>query len=278
MPLPSVSANGATIPPIGLGTSQLLGEQCVETVSLALHAGYRFIDTAARYGNEEAVGEGLRASGVARREIFLLTKVYWPDLAAPDFERSTVASLKRLGVDDVDLLLIHWPNPRIPLSETVAALNRMKERGLTRHIGVANFPSALLEEAARLSPNPLVANQCEYHPYLDQSKVLATCRRLGLALMSYSPLRQAGPESPLEDPVIVRIAGDKRVTPAQVVLRWHIQRPAGVAIPKSTNPDRLKANIALDNFALSDEEMREISGLARADGRKVNPKHAPQWD
>ena len=276
--VPFVEANGARIPAIGLGTSQLMGETCVAAVSGALRAGYRFIDTAARYGNEEAVGQGLRASGIALSEIFLLTKVYWTDLAAADFERSTEASLKRLQVDHVDLLLIHWPNPAIPLGETVGALNRMRDRGLARHIGIANFTVALIEEAVRLSKAPLVANQCEYHPYLDQSKVLGACRRHGLALMSYSPLRQAGPGSPLADPVVTGIAAAHRVTPGQVILRWHIQQKGVVAIPRSSNPERIAANIAVARFELSAEEMLAISGLARPDGRKVKPAHSPRWD
>ncbi len=278
MTLPLVTANGAGIPPIGLGTSQLLKDVGVASVKSALQAGYRFIDTAARYDNEEAVGEGLRASGVARKDIFLLPKVSWTELAAADFKQSTEDSLRRLGVDHVDLLLIHWPNPKIPLAETVGALNDMKQRGLARHIGVANFTTALIEEAVRLSSAPLVVNQCEYHPYLDQSKVLAACRRHGMAFMSYSPLRQAGAGGPLEDPLIVKIAEAKGVSPAQVVLRWHLQQPGVIAIPRSTNPERIKANIDLEKFSLSDKEMAAISALARPDGRKIKPAHSPTWD
>jgi diketogulonate reductase-like aldo/keto reductase len=278
MSLPLVHANGAAIPPIGLGTSQVLGDSCIEAVSTALRAGYRFIDTAARYENEEAVGQGLRAGGVPRSEIFLLTKVYWTMSAAADFERSTEASLKRLGVDQVDCLLIHWPNPKVPLSDTVGALNKMQRRGLTRHVGIANFTVGLIEQAVALSKAPLVVNQCEYHPYLDQSKVLAACRKHGLAFMSYSPLRQAVAGGPLEDPVIARIAAAKGVTPGQVILRWHIQQPGVIAIPRSANPQRIAANIALDGFSLSDAEMAALSALARPDGRKVKPAHSPQWD
>ncbi len=278
MPLPLVHANGAAIPPIGLGTSQLLGDTCIEAVSTALRAGYRFIDTAARYENEEAVGQGLRVSGVPRAEIFLLTKVYWTMLAAADFERSTEDSLKRLGVSEVDCLLIHWPNPKVPLAETVAALNKMQRRGLTRHVGIANFTAALIDEAVKLSDAPLVVNQCEYHPYLDQAKVLGPCRKHGLAFMSYSPLRQAAAGGPLEDTVIARIAAEKGVSAAQVILRWHIQQPGVIAIPRSANPQRIAQNIALEGFSLSDGEMASISALARPDGRKVKPAHSPQWD
>ncbi len=278
MPLPAVRAHGAEIPPIGLGTSQLMGQVCVDAVASALWSGYRFIDTAARYENEEAVGRGLRLSGVPRGDIFLLTKVYWTHAADADFERSTEYSLRRLGVDHVDCLLIHWPNPNVPLAETVGALNRMRRRELTRHIGIANFTTALIEQAVALSEAPLVVNQCEYHPYLDQSKVLAACRSHGLGFMSYSPLRQAGPDSPLQDPVITRIAQAKGVSPGQVVLRWHIQQPGVIAIPRSGNPERIAANLALDDFSLTHNEMQEISGLARPGGRKVRPAHSPVWD
>lgn len=250
MALEPVLANGAAIPPIGLGTSQLLGDACIAAVSAALRTGYRFIDTAARYENEAAVGVGLRESGVARENIFLLTKVYWTHAAPADFERSAEESLSRLGVDYVDCLLIHWPNPKVPLEQTVGALNRTKRRGLARHIGIANFTTALIDEAVRLSEAPLVVNQCEYHPYLDQSKVLAACRKHGLAFMSYSPLRQAGPDSPLHDPVVRRIADAKRVSPGQVILRWHIQQAGVIAIPRSGNPERIAANHAIGHFFL----------------------------
>jgi diketogulonate reductase-like aldo/keto reductase len=278
MTIGNVSANGAEIPALGLGTATLMGESCARCVASALASGYRLIDTAARYGNEAAVGEGLRASGIPRAEVTVMTKVYWTDLAEGDFQRATAESLERLGIDQVDLLLIHWPNPNIPLRETVGALNEVKARGLTRHIGVANFTTRLIEDAVRFSDAPLVVNQIEYHPYLDQSKVLEVCRKHGLALMSYSPLRQAGPGSPIEDPVVVRIAEQKGVTPAQVVLRWHVQHADVIALPRSSNPERIRQNSDLSGFELSTEEMAAISALKRPDGRKVRPKHAPAWD
>jgi diketogulonate reductase-like aldo/keto reductase len=176
------------------------------------------------------------------------------------------------------LLLIHWPNPKIALTETINALVAAKRQGLTRHIGVANFTNSLVEEAVRLSSEPLVANQCEYHPYLDQSRLLATCRRHGLAFMSYSPLRQAGADSPLADPVVQAIAEQKRVTPAQVVLRWHLQQDGVIPLPRSSDAGRIRLNATLDVFNLDGAEMEAISSLARAGGRKVSPPHAPAWD
>ena len=270
-----VHANGAAIPAIGLGTWKLLGEACVRAVEHALGIGYRHLDTAAMYGNEEAVGEGLRASGVPRGEVFVTTKVWYTDLKPGDLERSAEASLKRLGLDAVDLLLIHWPNPQMSLDGPIRALCEAKRRGLARHVGVSNFTVALLEEAVRLASEPLVANQCEYHPYLDQTPVLAACRSLGLAFASYSPLGRGGL---LDDPIIREIATAHGRTPGQIVLRWHVQQPGVVAIPKSGTPERIAQNLAVFDFALSEEEMRRLHGLTKPDGRMVRASWEPAWD
>jgi diketogulonate reductase-like aldo/keto reductase len=269
-----VEANGARIPAIGLGTYKLAGEQCVQAVAAALKAGYRHIDAASMYGNEELVGEGLRAGGVARDDIFVTTKVWTEDITDGDLQRSAEASLGRLGLDRVDLLLIHWPNARIPLASSIKGLVDAKRRGLTRHIGVSNFTVALLDEAVRVSSEPLVANQCEHHPRLDQTKVAAACARHGLAFTAYSPLGRG--ELP-DDPVIRRIAGVHGKSGAQVILRWHVQQ-GHVAIPKSGTPSRIAANFDIWDFALSQDEMAAISGLARPDGRMISPSFAPAWD
>ena len=276
MPLaPLVHANGAAIPALGLGTWRLEGNACVEVIEWAVEAGYRHIDTAAMYGNEEAVGAGLRACGLPRDEVFVTTKVWPEDLAPADLERSAEASLRRLHLEAVDLLLIHWPNLGIPLRGPIEALCRVKRRGLARHIGVANFNVRLLEEAVALAGEPLVTNQCEYHPYIDQGPVLAACRGRGLSLTSYCPL---GRMAVLSDPVVRKIAAAHDRTPAQVILRWHVQQPGVVAIPKSGDRQRLAENIRIFDFALRDEEMRAISALARAGGRLVSPAWAPAWD
>src|SRR5215475_6821538 len=187
-PTATVESHGARIPLIGLGTWDLRGKTCAKMVEEALKLGYRHIDTAEMYGNEEEVGEGLRASGVPRDEVFITTKVWTDNLAPADLARATKNSLTRLRLDSVDLLLIHWPNPRIPLKGTMAALCRMREAGFARNIGVSNFTVPLIEEAVRLSTAPLVTNQIEWHPFLDQSKVVAACRRHGLAVTAYSPI------------------------------------------------------------------------------------------
>src|SRR3984893_206646 len=181
-----VEANGAKIPAIGLGTMTLKGDVCVSAVKVALQLGYRHVDTAERYGNETEVGEGLaqglRAAGLQREHVFVATKVYHDKLAAADFQRSFDESLQKLRLPWVDLLLIHWPNPKIPLAETLGVLCRAKRDGRTKHVGVANFPTALLQEAVKLASEPLVTNQVEVHPFLNQQKVLAACRHHGLVV------------------------------------------------------------------------------------------------
>lgn len=271
-----VEANGAKIPALGLGTWTLEGRACAALVSAALAVGYRHVDTAAMYGNEEAVGAGLRASGVRRDDVFVTTKVWWTDLRTRDLRRSAEASLRRLGLDHVDLLLIHWPNPGISLAETIEALNRTRDDGLARHIGVSNFPTTLLAEAVRLSAVPLVANQVENHPYLDQRKVLAACRAQGLAMVSYCPIHRGGGLF-AESPVAAAAAAHGR-TPAQIVLRWHVQQQGVVAIPRTTRRERLAENAAIFDFSLSPDEMDAISALRGSGTRLCDDSFSPDWD
>jgi diketogulonate reductase-like aldo/keto reductase len=273
--IPRLRVHGAEIPQVGFGTSGL-GDKAGEIVATALKIGYRHIDTAWKYGTERGVGEGIRASGLRREDIFLTTKVSHEYLRAADFERLTEESLKTLGVDYVDLLLIHWPNAEIPLPEPVAALAKMKRISLTRHIGVANFPVALLDEAIRLCPEPLVTDQVEYHPYLDQSKLLAACHRHGIVLTAYCPL---GRGRLINDPVIGEIARARGKSVAQIALRWLIQQDGVVPIPRSSNPARMADNLDVFGFTLSEEEMARIAALKRPDARIANPAgRAPVWD
>ena len=273
-PIPTLSAHGASIPAIGFGTSSL--GHCSEVVATALRLGYRHIDTAWKYGTERGVGEGIRASGVARDDIFLTTKVSHEYLHADDFARSVDESLANLRVDYVDLLLVHWPEANTPLKETMGALAKAKRQGLARHIGVANFPVALLEDAIRLCPEPLTTDQVEYHPYLDQSKVLAACRRLGLVLTAYCPL---GRGRLFKDAVLGEIAARKGRTLAQIALRWLIQQGNVAPIPRSSDPQRMAENLAIFDFALTEDEMTRIAALKRPDGRIADPAgRAPAWD
>ena len=272
--VPTVEVNGARIPAIGMGTMTLKEAVCVDAVSTALRQGYRHLDTAQMYGNEREVGEGLRASGIRREEVFVTTKVWFDRLAAAEFERSVEESLKKLGLSFVDLLLIHWPNPKVPMAESIGALCKTKRAGLARHIGVANHTVALLDEAARAATEPLVTNQIEVHPFIDQSKLLAASRKHGLVVTAYCPVGRG--KIPGSE-VLAQIGKSHNKSPAQVSLRYLVQQGV-IPIPRSANPAHLADNLAVFDFKLSDAEMAEIGKLKRPDGRIVNPPHAPAWD
>jgi diketogulonate reductase-like aldo/keto reductase len=245
----------------------MTGGMSPETVLAAFAAGYRHIDTARKYGTEAAVGEAMRASGLPREDIFLTTKVSHENLRPDDFARSVDQSLAALGVDYVDLLLVHWPNPQIPLTETMPALGKAKRQGLARHIGVANFNIALLDQAIALCPEPLAVLQAEYHPYLDQAKLLAAVRKRGLVYVAYCPL---GRGRLFGDPVLAEIAERHGRSVAQIALRWLLQQKVA-SIPFSSNQQRIADNYNVFDFELSEDEMRRISALKRADGRVANP-------
>lgn len=269
-----IEANGASIPAIGLGTWELRGRACARIVEQAIKLGYRHIDTAQAYENEREVGEGVRTSGVRRDELFVTTKVWTTHFAPHDLERSTKESLARLRMSEVDLLLLHWPNPHVPLAETLGGLAQVKAMGLARHVGVSNFTVALIEEAVALSPTRLVCNQVEYHPYLDQTKVREACAGHGLAVVAYSPMAKGRLKNDL---VLQRIGQAHGKTPAQVCLRWLVQQNAA-AIPRTSRLERLSENIEVFDFELSDDEMNDIFGLARPDGRLTDFAFAPKWD
>src|ERR1700683_5698532 len=245
---PTLKAHGPEIPAHGFGTSGM-GYITAEHVAAALKAGYRHIDTARKYGTEPAVGEGMRASDIPRREIFVCTKVSHENLHADDFARSVDESLEKLGVDYVDLLLVHWPEKNTPLAETMGALAKAKRMGLARHIGVANFNIAMLDEAIRLCPEPLVTLQAECHPYLDQTKVIEACRQRGLVLTAYCPLGRGRLQG---DAVLADIARRTGQTFAKVALRWLMHAVVIAALPRSSNAARIAQNIEVFDFALSD--------------------------
>jgi 2,5-diketo-D-gluconate reductase B len=264
--VPAVEAKGARIPLIGLGTWDLRGRVCARVVEQALRLGYRHVDTAEMYDNEREVGEGLRASGVRRNEVFVTTKI-WPSHFAPrELERAARDCLVRLRLSEVDLMLLHWPNPQIPLSETLGALDKVKRDGLARHIGVSNFTVPLLEQALQISSEPLVCNQFECHPFLDQSKLIAACRQHGVAIVAYSPIAQGRVRG---DEILTAIGAVHKKTAAQVSLRFLVQQDI-VVIPRTSRVERLSENAAIFDFALSEREMADIAGLPRRDGRLVN--------
>lgn len=261
-----LEAHGARIPAIGFGSGSLHGDACVAALREALRAGYRHIDTASSYGNETEVGEVIRDSGLPRDNVFITTKV-WPDrLSDDEMLASAEESLKKLGVDQVDLFMIHWPYPEVTVRDMIRALNRVKARGLTRHIGVSNFTAPLMDAAWAMTDAPLVANQCEYHPMMDQTPVLEACRKHGTALVAYMPL---GRREVLQIPVLADIAQRLGKTRAQVALRWLIQQKGVAAIPKSTDPVRMRQNLEVFDFSLSSADMAAIQALARPEGRLI---------
>jgi len=268
---PLVAAGDAMIPQVGLGTFRLEGEACSELVATALRLGYRHVDTAQGYGNEAAVGEGIATSGVPRDEVFVTTKVQPQLIGDGDLQRSVEESLVRLRSSAIDLLLLHWPNPAIPLAESIRALNEVKRRGLVRHIGLSNFTPRLLDDALRLTTEPFATEQLEYHPYLDQTTMLARLRRNRLAVTAYCPLalgRVVG------DPTIERIARTYGRTAAQITLRWLVQQSDVIAIPKTSHVGRLEENLAVFDFALTDREMSAMSSLVQPGSRLIDE---PQW-
>ncbi|MCC8950164.1 aldo/keto reductase [Bradyrhizobium sp. Arg62] len=259
----NVEGNGARIPAIGLGTWELRGRTCARIVEQALRLGYRHIDTAQIYDNEREVGEGLRASGIKRDDVFVTTKVWTTHFMAKDLERSAKESLARLRLTEVDLLLLHWPNAQVPLAETLGALARVRQAGLARHIGVSNFKVALIKEAVAACPEPLACDQVEYHPYLDQADVMEACRRRGMAFVAYSPIAKGRVKG---DRALARIGDRYRKSAAQVCLRWLVQQNVS-AIPRTSKLERLQENIDIFDFELSVDDMREISAIGSADAR-----------
>jgi len=270
----AVQANGAIIPILGLGTWDLHGRTCARIVEQALRLGYRHVDTAQAYDNEREVGEGIRGSGLAREQVFVTTKIWWTNLAAGALEHAVAESLARLKLGYIDLLLVHWPNAAVPLSETIPALCRMKREGLARHVGVSNFTVALIEEAVALSTEPIVNNQIEMHPYLDQTRVVEACRRRGVSVTAYCPIARGAATG---DDVLARIGRVHDKTAAQVSLRYLVQQGI-IAIPRTSRVERLSENFEIFDFELTDEEMAAIRALARPNGRTVDPSWAPVWD
>ena len=269
-----VDLHGTAVPALGFGTYKLTGDTCREGVLDALALGYRHIDTAQIYGNEAEVGEAIRHSGVPRSGLFLTTKVWVDALHAPDVLRSAEESLRCLGTDYVDLLLVHWPSRTVPLEETLGAFERLREAGKTRHIGVSNFSPGGFARALELAP--VACNQVEYHVFLDQQRVHSLCQTHGALLTAYRPLAGGGLR---EDATVQAIAEAHACTPEQIGLAWPLQQPQVAAIPKASSPAHRRANLAALDVVLSGEEMGRLSALTRANRRFVNPSNlAPDWD
>ncbi|MEO1728105.1 MAG: aldo/keto reductase, partial [Bacteroidota bacterium] len=253
------SVHGVTIPKLGLGTYKLTGDSATRGVEHALDLGYRHVDTAQVYRNEAEVGRGLANSPVDRDDVFLTTKVWYDRLAHADVIASAEESLRGLGTNYVDLLLIHWPNENVDLAETLDAFQQLRADGKTRLIGVSNFPPGMLRRALHIVPD-LATNQVEYHPYLDQSGLLGVVDAHALSLTSYSPLAQG---KIFQDDALAEIAEAHGKSVAQVVLRWHLQQERVFAIPKASSDTHRAGNYDVFDFALSDDDMARIHGLAR---------------
>jgi 2,5-diketo-D-gluconate reductase B len=272
----TVEVQGAKIPALGFGTYGMSEADVGRVIPLALREGFRHIDTAQVYGNEAGVGAGWVASGLHRSELFLATKVWVANYVEERFESSVDESLRRLQTDYIDLLLLHWPNPRVPLAEQIERLNALVDRGKVRHVGVSNYNTAMLQAAKRLSRHPLVTHQFEYHPFLDQRHVIETTRALGMTVTAYCPMAVG---RVLAEPKLIDIARRHRKSVAQIVLRWVIQQQAMIALSRTTRPARLAENAAVFDFELAPEEMAHIHGLAQPDSRIVSPPGlAPDWD
>ena len=277
----NVPVNGIAIPSIGFGTYGMGGangmgaERLVRLISRAISAGFRHIDTAQIYGNEAEVGAAIQQSGIGRQNMFVTTKVWVANYPNERFQSSVDDSLRRFQTDYIDLLLLHWPSEGVPLSQQLESLNQLVKVGKVRHIGISNFNQSLAEEAVRLSEIPLVTNQFEFHPYLNQTKILATTERLGMVATAYCAMALG---KVFSDPRLKSIAEryDKGVS--QIVLRWVIQQGA-VALSRTTNESRLAENLAIFDFELEEADMQAIGRLAIPNSRIVNPPGlAPDWD
>ncbi|MDQ1078706.1 aldo/keto reductase [Pseudoroseomonas cervicalis] len=273
--IPTLKTDRISIPKLGLGTWKLAGAEGQAAVESAIALGYRHIDTADRYGNEEAVGAGLKASGVARGDLFVTSKVWFDNLAPDSIRRSLDGSLRKLGTDHLDLFLVHWPTPQIDLAAVARTMQAVTDEGLTRHWGVSNFPPALMRQLEELGAKPACL-QVEYHATLSQQLLLDWCRPRGIALTAYSPLGQG---ALADEPVLERIGRKHGASAQQVALAWLLRQEGVVAIPKAGRRESQQANLDAVPLAakLDVEDVAAIDALPK-DRRRVNPDFAPAWD
>ncbi|ADM09447.1 hypothetical protein PB2503_06907 [Parvularcula bermudensis HTCC2503] len=263
------------IPRLGFGTWQLEGEDARTSTRTAIETGYRHIDGAAIYKNEKKVGEGIKDSGIPRDELFVTTKIWNEDIQKGRHSEAVDESLDRLGLDYVNLILLHWPINDMPIADQVGPLAEIKRSGRAKLIGISNYNQAQFLEAVSASEEPLAAIQCEYHPMLDQDPILKTARGFDMMFTSYSPL---GRGEAMSNPAIERLAEQHGKTPAQIILRWHLQQANVAAIPKATSKAHIEQNFDIFDFELSATDMKTIYGLMKPDGRMVDPDWAPDWD
>ena len=269
-----IEVQGVTIPRLGFGTFGLNGSEGQAAIEGAMACGYRHIDTAARYGNEDAVGAAIAASALPRIELFVTTKVWLDSLAPEALRRSFENSLSKLGTDYVDLFMIHWPTPDMDLAATLKAMMALRDSGRARAIGVCNFTLPLLRRAVEEIGAPIAANQVEYHPFLDQSRLIQYLRDHGGSLIAYAPLAQG---HAVTDATLQRLAKKHGVTAAQITVAWLMDQAGVLAIPKAAGAARQMANLYALKVALDDEDRQAIAALPK-DGRYVSPPFAPDWN
>jgi 2,5-diketo-D-gluconate reductase B len=269
-----LQTQGISLPRLGLGTFRMQGDACRAAVESALSLGYRHIDTAEMYGNEEAIGAALAAGGVPRGDLHITTKVWHENLAPDAIRRAFDTSLKKLRLDHVDLYLVHWPSKNMNLPAIFETLLKLKAEGRTRAIGVANFTVALLKTVVEDIQAPIACNQVEYHVMLDQTPLRKYLGRKSIPLVAYCPLAQGKAAS---DPTLTAIGRKHGASAAQVALKWLLDQDGVAAIPKASRAESQKANLDALNVGLDDEDMKAIAGLPK-DRRCVNPAFGPAWD
>lgn len=268
------TVQGVDVPEIGLGTFGLVGRQVEQIVKMALSIGYRHIDTAQVYKNEQEVGSAIKQAHIDREELFVTTKIDRSYLEPEKLFKSAEQSLLDLDLDYVDLLLIHWPNSEYDLEKTVEAMLALKEQGKALHIGVSNFPMKLLKEVNDELAMPVFCNQVEYHPLLGQFDLLDYAAEKDLLVTAYSPLGQG---RVLDNPLLVDLGNKYGKSSAQIALRWLVEQEQVVAIPKTSSKEHLEANLAIYDFVLEDEDFYAIDDLDKS-FRIINPDFAPEWD
>lgn len=271
----AIKTQGVEIARLGFGTFRMPGGDCQPVVESALQVGYRHIDTAAMYENEGAVGAALAASGIARKELFVTTKAWHDKLSSPEAIRGALdASLAKLKLEYVDLYMVHWPSAQMDTAQVLSTLDALRREGRTRAIGVCNFNLPMLRCAIEDLKAPIASVQVEYHPFLDQSRLLAYLRGRNIPLTAYAPLAQGRAAS---DETLVTIGKKHGVSGAQVAIAWLLEQPGVIAIPKAQRLESQRSNFAALDVRLDDEDRKAIARLPK-DLRYVNPPFAPDWD
>ncbi|MET0969055.1 MAG: aldo/keto reductase [Tardiphaga sp.] len=270
----TIQTQGITVPKLGLGTFKLTGEACASAVAGAIGLGYRHIDTAEMYGNEAEVGAGIKAAKLARSDLHVTTKVWHENLAPDAIKRAFDASQTKLGLDVIDLYLVHWPSKSMDLPAVFKTLMGLKDEGRIRALGVANFPVKLMKQAVEEIGAPVACNQVEYHALLSQAPLLAYLRSKSIPLVAYCPLGQGR----LADNDAMKKIGEKHgVSAAQVALKWLLDQDGVMAIPKASREVSQQANLDAWKVTLDDDDRKAIAALPK-DQRLVNPGFAPDWD